>query len=251
MLALYRSGRQADALRAYQDARDVLVEELGIEPGPGLRALEERILAQDPDLGWQARAGYRNSGAEAEETLSATFVGRTHERLRLLGRLGEVQGGSGPPGVAVRRTGHRQDAAVRGAERARAQSADAGRVGTRLGRRRRARVLAVGAGAAQARRGHARRRARHRDRRQRCRHRASRPRLRPFRHGRRRRARRGVGPVPLLRGGRDAPAQPLDPPGPRRGARRPALGRPELAPSARVRGERVAELVGVPRRHVP
>ena len=41
------------------------------------------------------RAGYRNSGAEAEETLSATFVGRTHERLRLLGRLGEVQGGSG------------------------------------------------------------------------------------------------------------------------------------------------------------
>ncbi len=95
MLALYRSGRQADALRAYQDARDVLVEELGIEPGPGLRALEERILAQDPDLGWQARAGYRASGAEAEDTLSATFVGRTHERLRLLARLGEVQGGSG------------------------------------------------------------------------------------------------------------------------------------------------------------
>jgi DNA-binding SARP family transcriptional activator len=135
MLALYRSGRQADALRAYQDARDVLVEELGIEPGPGLRALEERILAQDPDLGWQARAGYRNSGAEAEETLSATFVGRTHERLRLLGRLGEVQGGSGawrccPANRASARRG------CGGASATRSQHMQV--VGARLGRRRRA-----------------------------------------------------------------------------------------------------------------
>ena len=119
----------------------------------------------------------------------------------------------GRAGVAVGRTGHRQDAALRGAERARARSAHARGVGTRLGRRRRAHVLAVGAGAAHARRGHARRRARHRDRRQRRRHRARRPRLRPVRHGRRRRTRRGVGAVPLLRSGRDAAAQPLDAPG--------------------------------------
>ena len=50
ILALYRSGRQAEALAAYRDARRVLVEELGIEPGPQLRRLEQAILAQDPSL---------------------------------------------------------------------------------------------------------------------------------------------------------------------------------------------------------
>ncbi|GIF04191.1 AfsR/SARP family transcriptional regulator [Actinoplanes siamensis] len=50
MLALYRSGRQADALGAYRAARTRLVEELGVEPGPRLHRLEQRILRQDPDL---------------------------------------------------------------------------------------------------------------------------------------------------------------------------------------------------------
>jgi len=50
MLALYRADRQADALQAYQDARRMLVEELGIEPGERLRELERGILAQDPGL---------------------------------------------------------------------------------------------------------------------------------------------------------------------------------------------------------
>lgn len=50
MLALYRSDRQADALRAYGQARERLVEELGVDPGPALRELESRILAQDPLL---------------------------------------------------------------------------------------------------------------------------------------------------------------------------------------------------------
>ena len=50
MIALYRSERQADALRAYQNARTVLGEELGIEPSRRLQALEEKILQQDPSI---------------------------------------------------------------------------------------------------------------------------------------------------------------------------------------------------------
>ena len=51
ILALYRSGRQAEALRAYTEIRDRLAGELGIDPGPALRDLQARILAQDPSLG--------------------------------------------------------------------------------------------------------------------------------------------------------------------------------------------------------
>ncbi len=50
MLALYRSGRQADALEAYRHAREVLVEQLGIEPGAELHDLHEAILAHDPSI---------------------------------------------------------------------------------------------------------------------------------------------------------------------------------------------------------
>ena len=50
MLALYRSGRQAEALQAYRDGRRLLGSELGLEPGPELQRLERAILAQDPAL---------------------------------------------------------------------------------------------------------------------------------------------------------------------------------------------------------
>lgn len=53
MLALYRADRQADALDAYQQARDLLVEELGVEPSPALQRLQKRILVQDPELDLQ------------------------------------------------------------------------------------------------------------------------------------------------------------------------------------------------------
>ena len=51
MLALYRSGRQAEALDVYRDGRSVLRDELGLEPGAALKELEQAILNQDPALG--------------------------------------------------------------------------------------------------------------------------------------------------------------------------------------------------------
>jgi DNA-binding SARP family transcriptional activator/predicted ATPase len=56
MLALYRSGRQADALHAFQDARAILSGELGVDPGPALQELEGDILSQSPSLDWQPPA---------------------------------------------------------------------------------------------------------------------------------------------------------------------------------------------------
>ena len=50
ILALYRSGRQAEALEAYRDAHRMLDEELGLEPSPALRELEQAVLRQDPEL---------------------------------------------------------------------------------------------------------------------------------------------------------------------------------------------------------
>jgi class 3 adenylate cyclase len=50
MLALYRSGRQSEALHAYQEARKTLVDELGLEPGPALQRLAPAILQQDRSL---------------------------------------------------------------------------------------------------------------------------------------------------------------------------------------------------------
>jgi predicted ATPase/DNA-binding SARP family transcriptional activator len=51
IIALYRSGRQGDALGAYQRARAVLADQLGVDPGPELRRLESAVLSQDPTLG--------------------------------------------------------------------------------------------------------------------------------------------------------------------------------------------------------
>ena len=63
MLALYRSGRQADALEGYREARRRLVEELGLEPGRELQELERAILAQDPALEPPARSAGRSRPA--------------------------------------------------------------------------------------------------------------------------------------------------------------------------------------------
>ncbi len=89
MLALYRSGRQAEALQAYREARSTLVDELGIEPGRRLQELEQAILRQDPALDLSvrdARPGRRAAGA---------FIGREREVDELSAALDDARAGRG------------------------------------------------------------------------------------------------------------------------------------------------------------
>ncbi len=83
MLSLYLCGRQAEALAAYQRARDVLVAELGVEPGPGLRGLHQRVLSADPALGAAAQpADARPQRAAVPRELPPAvpgFTGRSAE----------------------------------------------------------------------------------------------------------------------------------------------------------------------------
>jgi len=68
ILALYRADRQAEALDAYQQARDVLVEELGIEPSPALQRLQKAILTQDSAL--ELSVGTAAAGVSARDAPS-------------------------------------------------------------------------------------------------------------------------------------------------------------------------------------
>jgi DNA-binding SARP family transcriptional activator len=92
MLALYRSGRQADALTAYRDARRVLVDELGIEPGRPLRELETAILEQDPRLELVATS---DEAAAPAEGPGDSFVGRDAQLEELRAGLDAAIGGRG------------------------------------------------------------------------------------------------------------------------------------------------------------
>jgi DNA-binding SARP family transcriptional activator/DNA-binding beta-propeller fold protein YncE len=92
MLALYRSGRQAEALAAYGEAREVLQRDLGLEPGEELRQLERAILTHDPSLRGPARP------ADADIPTR-----RRWRRLAVAGSIAVVAAAAG--GVVASRSG--------------------------------------------------------------------------------------------------------------------------------------------------
>jgi DNA-binding SARP family transcriptional activator len=117
LLALYRSGRQAEALRRYQEVRAILIEELGIEPGPALRELEGEILRQEPALDRVAaprddldrRPGHIVTPPVWLRPPNDIFVGRTSE-LASLGHALQDEAGTrrlvlveGEPGIGKTR----------------------------------------------------------------------------------------------------------------------------------------------------
>ena len=89
LVALYRSGRQAEALAAYQDARAALVDELGIEPGKALRELHQAILRQDLALELSP------VDQPATEAGRGVFVGRETEFSQLAAGLDDALAGRG------------------------------------------------------------------------------------------------------------------------------------------------------------
>lgn len=97
MLALYRCGRQAEALAAYRDARQTLLGELGIEPTRALQELERAILAQDSSLETQTAHASGTSGRRA----APPFVGRDGEAAVLDAGLDDALAGRGRLFVVV------------------------------------------------------------------------------------------------------------------------------------------------------
>ncbi|MFD0473216.1 BTAD domain-containing putative transcriptional regulator [Nonomuraea thailandensis] len=97
MLALYRSGRRADALTVYQSTRMTLAAEVGIDPGPDLVRMHQRILADDPALTPPPAVAARRAPAELPIG-SAAFTGRTTEISRLCTML---TAGSGATAISA------------------------------------------------------------------------------------------------------------------------------------------------------
>lgn len=106
MLALYRCGRQAEALEVFHDARSVLAERLGVDPGESLRRTHELILRADPALGAVATRPAVPSPEEAARPRQLPrepriFVGRAEALVRLRALLAPRDGGAPQAVVAV------------------------------------------------------------------------------------------------------------------------------------------------------
>lgn len=116
MVALYRDGRQVDALAAYARVRGRLAEELGLDPGPALQALEQRILLQDPSLNAEQRPAAPLPLTNAP-ALSSAMIGREGDvaAVGLLMSQSRLVTVVGPAGVGKTRLATE---AVRHAERA-------------------------------------------------------------------------------------------------------------------------------------
>ena len=97
MLALYRSGRQADALAAYQRLRRQLDDELGLAPGPDVTALQGAILRQDPGLDAPAQAAVLSRAMPVPRELPADVEGFTSREAELA-ELDYLLPVTGPPG---------------------------------------------------------------------------------------------------------------------------------------------------------
>jgi len=98
MLALYRAGRQADALAAYQEARRKLVDELGIEPSPTLHALERKILAHDASL-----AGPESTTPSTQQAILVVDDAEADHAF-LLGLAADLAGTGRPHEILLART---------------------------------------------------------------------------------------------------------------------------------------------------
>jgi WD40 repeat protein/DNA-binding SARP family transcriptional activator len=96
MLALYRAGRQSEAVEGYRAAHRTLSEEIGVEPGPELHRLQKAILRHDPAL--EARPPARELPRQLEAG-SPLIAGRDHELRWLRKRWAEAE--AGPPRVAL------------------------------------------------------------------------------------------------------------------------------------------------------
>lgn len=105
IVALYRCGRQADALSAYADARRYLVDELGLDPSPELQALERAVLAHDPALASPVALAPTVSASSGVPTPLTSFVGRQEELALLHSAISESRMTTvlGPAGVGKTR----------------------------------------------------------------------------------------------------------------------------------------------------